>query len=61
VADGVNGLLAPQNPEAIAESIHRLFSDASLYSALSRHNVSEARRYSWDVTTDAVSSVYGSL
>jgi glycosyltransferase involved in cell wall biosynthesis len=61
VADGVNGLLAAQNPEAVAESIHRLFSDPNLYSKLSRHNVAEARRYSWDVTADAVSAVYVSL
>jgi glycosyltransferase involved in cell wall biosynthesis len=61
VADGVNGLLAAQNPEAVAESIHRLFSDPNLYSALSRHNVAEAGRYSWGVSADAVSGVYASL
>jgi glycosyltransferase involved in cell wall biosynthesis len=61
VADGVNGLLAPQNPEAIADSIQRLFSDDGLYSALSGHNLSEARGYSWDATATAVSSVYDSL
>ena len=61
VADGVNGLLAAQNPEAVAESIHRLFSDPNLYSALSRHNFAEAGRYSWGVSADAVSGVYASL
>jgi len=58
VADGVNGLLAASDPEAVAEALRRLCSDASLYAAISRANLAEALRFSWSATADAVSAVY---
>ncbi len=61
VSDGVNGLLAEQNPEAVAEVIHRLFTDPGLYSAISRNNLAKARQFDWTVIAGEVSALYESI
>ncbi|HMK63224.1 MAG TPA: glycosyltransferase family 4 protein [Acidimicrobiales bacterium] len=61
VSDGVNGLLVEQNAEAVAEAIHRLFTDAVLYSTISRNNLAKARQFDWRVIAGEVSALYESI
>jgi glycosyltransferase involved in cell wall biosynthesis len=60
VENGVNGVLAEQNPEAVADAIHTLLDDTELYEKVSRNNLAKARNYDWDVVTkEIMSELYG--
>lgn len=60
VENGVNGLLARQEPEAVADAIHALLDDPALYEKVSRNNLAKARNYDWDVVAaEIMAEVYG--
>lgn len=58
VASGINGLLAEPAPEAVANAIHTLLADRSLYSQVSRNNLAKARASDWSVIVDDLATVY---
>jgi glycosyltransferase involved in cell wall biosynthesis len=49
VENGVNGMLAQQNPESVADAIHTVLADPARYEQMSRNNLAKARTYDWDV------------
>jgi glycosyltransferase involved in cell wall biosynthesis len=60
VVNGVNGLLAEPNPDAVADAMHILLVDHKLYSTVSKNNLLKAREYAWKPTAEALATVYES-
>lgn len=59
VEDGVNGVLAQQNPESVADAIHTVLADPARYEQMSRKNLAKARNYDWDViAAEIMAEVY---
>jgi len=61
VLDGVNGLLVPSDPEALADAIHTLLTDRDLYAKISSDNLAAAHRYTWSSVVGMMSAEYGGL
>ena len=62
VADGVTGLLVEgHDPGEHADAALRILRSPGLQSAIGRDAAHAALRFTWDVTTDEVASVYGEL
>jgi len=61
VVDGLNGLLAPDRPGALGDSIARVLSDPLLRGRLSEGAFERAQRYTPAATTDRMLAVYESL
>lgn len=61
VADGSTGLLLQLTKENLAEGFHRLMTEEGLYEKLSAGSLERAKRYSWDATIAAYTTVYDEL
>ena len=62
VADGVTGLLVEgHDPGEHADAALRILRSPGLQSAIGRDAAHAALRFTWDVTTDEVATVYGEL
>lgn len=61
LADGVNGLLSEPKPEALADAMHKLVSDTSLYESISVNNQERARQFSWQSVAMEMAAIYESL
>jgi D-inositol-3-phosphate glycosyltransferase len=62
VSDGKSGLLVPgHDPSRYAERLLAILTDADLAGRLSNGGAVHASRYSWDVTTERMLSVYEEL
>jgi glycosyltransferase involved in cell wall biosynthesis len=62
VENGVNGVLAELNPEAVADAIHSVLADSARYAEMSRNNLAKARDYNWDVVAgEIMTRVYESV
>jgi len=62
VRDGENGFLVPsRDPEALAERIFTLLTDANCQKELSRNALEHARKYAWSEIVRQMMGVYGSL
>ena len=59
VENGVNGLLAQQDPEFLADAIHNVLADPARYQEMSRNNLAKVRNYDWDlVAAEVAAKVY---
>lgn len=61
VLDGVNGLLMESEPEALADGIHELLTDADLYAKVSMNNLAATQRHTWSSVVEKISAAYDSL
>jgi glycosyltransferase involved in cell wall biosynthesis len=64
VENGVNGILAEQNPESVADAVRAVLTDSARYEQMSKNNLAKARIYDWDVVageimTEVYAPVYG--
>lgn len=56
---GENGFLVePKNSEQIAEKISLLFKDEKLRKRISRNNIEEVKKYSWESVVDRLEKIY---
>jgi len=60
VINGINGLLAEPNPDAVADAMRMLLVDHELYSTVSKNNLLKARDYGWKPIAEALATVYDS-
>ena len=59
VENGVNGVLAQQDPESVAAAFHAVLTDPARYEQMSRNNLAKARIYDWDmVAAEIMTKVY---
>jgi glycosyltransferase involved in cell wall biosynthesis len=59
---GDAGLLVdPRNPEALAEALVRVLSDAALAEELRRRGLERAREFTWERTADAFAELFEEL
>jgi glycosyltransferase involved in cell wall biosynthesis len=58
VVNGVNGLLVESAPQAVANAIHMLLTDKTLYTEVSRNNLAKARDYDWSAVAAELSAIY---
>jgi glycosyltransferase involved in cell wall biosynthesis len=62
VQEGVNGfLVAPKNPEALAEKIVILMEDSDLRRRIAQNNINEVKKYSWEIITTKLEKLYKSI
>jgi glycosyltransferase involved in cell wall biosynthesis len=59
VTDGVDGFLAPDDPEAFAGKVLRLLQDGDLRAKMGEAALRESRRFSIEATTAAYERLYG--
>ncbi|MBC7086103.1 MAG: glycosyltransferase family 4 protein [Methanomethylovorans sp.] len=59
IKDGVNGFLVnPKDPGSIAEKCLQILNDSNLKEQMSKNNLSEAEKYSWDKIVERLLEVY---
>lgn len=58
---GINGFLAEPKPEALADCLHELLNDQSLYETFSTNNQKKAQQFSWQSVVMKLDSIYKSL
>ena len=59
IKDGENGFLVePRNPRDIAEKITLLLTNDNLRLFMSKRNIEEARKYSWEKIVEKLEKVY---
>ena len=59
IRDGENGFLVePRNPRDIAEKITLLLTNDNLRAYMSKRNIEEARKYSWEKIVEKLEKVY---
>jgi len=56
VENGVNGILARQDPESVADAIHAVLADPARYEQMSKSNLAKARIYDWDVVAGEITA-----
>ncbi len=62
ITDGETGLLVPpSNPQALADAMTRLVSDAALRDRLAANAASKLSRFDWDRITESYRSLYESV
>lgn len=62
VENQVNGVLAQQDPESVADAIHAVLADPARYEQMSRNNLAKARNYDWDaVATEIMTELYATF
>ena len=62
VTDGVNGILAQQDPESVADAIRAVLADPARYERMSKDNLAKARNYDWDaVASEMITKVYAAV
>jgi glycosyltransferase involved in cell wall biosynthesis len=54
-------LVDPYNPEAIADGIYRVLTDADLAADLRRRGLARARQFSWEASVGRVREIYGEV
>jgi glycosyltransferase involved in cell wall biosynthesis len=61
VVGGAGLLVDPRNPEALAEALVRVLSDAALAEELRRRGLERAREFTWERTADAFAELFEEL
>jgi glycosyltransferase involved in cell wall biosynthesis len=62
IENGSNGLLvAPKDPQALAEAIEKILSDKALAAHLAENGAMKAQNFSWDIQTKKYSDLFESL
>lgn len=58
VINNKNGLLSLSNPKNLAEALHRLVIDKTLYESISKNNIQKVDDYTWDKVAAKFNEVY---
>jgi len=61
VRQGRNGVLVAEQPDAIADALYQVATDAEVWSALSRANLEDAREYTWARIATTMERLYADV
>ncbi|MFM2340104.1 MAG: hypothetical protein RLZZ360_740 [Candidatus Parcubacteria bacterium] len=61
VKEDYNGLLCDFDESAFAQNVHRVVTDANLYTTLSTNNLSTVKQYQWDQIVAATVTLYDDM